>query len=273
MDEKENSQRSSLVPGRDAESVPGGETCACNADAPCTDLVVPRARLFEGRRKFLIGGLGASTFAVTLASRPALAGGGGGGIKPLSALCSPVGSHTGGTTTCTGSHTDYFCNNGRHWSSDCYKTLQSCGFSALTGCNVGLNLKTCLTSAYQSSGYQPNGYWGGQGWYGGFGNTYNYGSGSNYNKGWWCYKSSSDTGSIETWLACGYLNAKYQSSTFGYTTSEFVNACNNVLTQKSSYCSLNIKSTVCKTISSLCQLNRSPLPSYTCGGYQSVWTL
>jgi len=269
----ENSGSHDRSPARDVEDAPAGQECECGSETPCADPVRVGPRLFEGRRKFLIGGLGVSAFAVTLASRPALAGGNGGGVKAISALCSPVGSHTQSQLPCVGSHCDYYCNNGKHWQSDCYKTLQSCGFSASTGCNVGLTLKSCLTGSYQSSSYHPNGMWGGQGWFGSFGNSFNYGQGSSYNKGWWNYKSGSDTGSIETWLACGYLNAKYQSSSFGYTTSQFVSACNTVLTQHSSSCTLNIKSTLCKTISSCCQQNRSPLPSYTCGGIQSLWTL
>lgn len=276
MKENEGSDSNGASSARNLEGAPRDGGCACEPDASRASPPAGRARLFAGRRKFLIGGVGVSTFAATLASQPALAWGGGGGGGPITALCSPAGSHAQNTKPCVGYHCDYYCNTGKHWSSDCYKSLSSCGFKSQSGCNTGLSLKGALSSAYQQSSYHPSGSWGGQSWFGSHGQTYFYGSqhsGGNYGNGWWSYKSICDTGNLEAWLACGWLNAKFNSSNFGYTCDQFVNACNTVLSSKDPKCYTNIKSALCHTISSLCKQNRSPLPNYTCGGYGSIWTL
>jgi len=276
MKKVEGTGKIDASPPRPQEGACGAEECACQPEAEGSASLERPARLFEARRKFLIGGVGLSTFAVTLHSQPALAWGNGGG-GPITALCSPVGSHVRQTKQCVGSHCDYYCNNGSHWKSDCNSRLSSCGFTYQGGCNVGQTLQQAICSAYQQSGYQGNPTWGGRGWSGGFGSQHYYSSGfgssgSGYNLGWWTYQSYCDSGNLEAWLACGWLNAKYQPSAFGYTCDQFVHACNTVLTSGNNHCSTDVKTALCQTISSLCQQNRSPLPSHNCGGYGSIWT-
>src|SRR5947209_3996698 len=69
--------------------------CGCGGSGDCGDAGKSKTSLRQGRRKFLVGGIGVGAFAATLASRPAFAA-----CQNLTGLYSPTGSQT--PTNCGG---------------------------------------------------------------------------------------------------------------------------------------------------------------------------
>lgn len=260
MDEQEHHRTSSVTPGQELQD----GICTCGEADGCAD---DRGGLLHRRRKFLIGSLGLSAFAATLASRPAFAGNtGGGGAGPLTALCSPTHSGTQQTNTCIGYHCDYWSTYKSTWPVDCHTTLSSCfpGVS-FTGCNQ--TFQQALCSAYTQS--TQGGY--GSGGYGGYsetGGSYQWGSGYYQKSGtYFKYKSVCDLTNIAAWLAAGYCNAASPSTrgSFGYDAKSFVSACSTALKSK---CYSGIENIVCQTVSSSCTLGRQ---SQGCGPSPNYW--
>jgi hypothetical protein len=215
--------------------------------------------LLQARRRFLVGSVGVSAFAATLASRPAFAGGGG-GCGPITALCSPThsGSQHGGQG-CVGQHCDYWCSERTRWPVDCNSaTFSSCGFEPPPGCNFSgsVTLKNAICSAYLPSS-TPTGRNQAQ-------------VASNYSGGWWSYSSGCNTSNLQCWIACGLLNAisPETCSGFGYNQNGFIEACTTALKSRNPECYTNIQVGLCATISSICTQGRS---STACGGPPSVW--
>jgi hypothetical protein len=243
------------------------------------ETLVPRSRagVLHARRRFLVGSVGFSAFAATLASRPAFAGDGGGGCGPITALCSPTHSGSHQKVSCTGYHCDYWCTNKTRWPVNCdTATFSSCGFEPPPGCNFsgGDKLKDAICSAYLPNSGQNN-------WNQTYGRQNNFnqqygsqgknGGGSNYSGGWWSYNSGCDTDNLQCWIACGLLNAISPETcgAFGYDKDSFNNACQTVLNYKNSECYTDIHVALCATISSICTQHRN---SYPCGGPNSVWS-
>jgi hypothetical protein len=226
--------------------------------------------LLEARRKFLVGTIGFSAFAATLASRPAFANTGGGGCGPITALCSPTHSGSQRVSTCTGAHCDYWCDQRTRWPVDCNSaTFSSCGFHPTSDCNFSgsTKLKDALCSAYGQTS-QPSGWNQHNGSYGSYGfQNSNY---SNYKGGWWQYQSSCDTNNLAAWIACGLLNSisPETCSGFGYDKDSFNAACQTALHSKNPQCYTSIHVALCATISSVCTQHKR---SDGCGGPSSVW--
>ena len=253
-------------------------------------------RLLSGRRRFLVGSVTVSTFAATFASRPALAGGTL-DHGPISAVCSPTHSHGGYSKNYQGHHCDYWAQNKKIWSSDCDNTLSECGIKSSNYCDSSQTLiKAICGSETYSPCSAPNSQWGSsgggqnsQGWGGSGGNSQEWGGSGgssdwcgNWSQSsqWQSYKNgyySFDTNAsynnsynLTAWIACGWLNAKYNSGSFGYSCGQFVDACNNARDETST-CSTNIDSEICRQLSWICNDSRSTWPSHACGGPSSCW--
>lgn len=219
--------------------------------------------LLAARRQLLIGTIGFSAFAATLASRPAFAHTGGGGCGPITALCSPTHSGSHSVSGCTGYHADYWCSDKNRWPVNCHSaTFSSCGFQPPPGCNFsgGTRLRDAICSAYRQ-GSQPRNW----------SQTYNSSGQQNYSGGWWTYNSASDTNNLACWIACGLLNASSPQTyaSFGYDRDGFIAACKTALNSKNPECYTNIHTALCATISSVCTQHRG---SSSCGGPSSIWS-
>lgn len=90
--------------------VPGDCGCGCGGSGDCGGTAV--AGVHHARRRFLIGGVGLSAFAATLASRPAHAA----LCNNLTALYSPSGSHThAGVCNASGKTPGFWKNHAGCW--------------------------------------------------------------------------------------------------------------------------------------------------------------
>jgi hypothetical protein len=273
MDERVHPDPDSAMPRDDQRE----ENCDCGKSDACDER---KGELLHARRKVLIGSVGLSAFAATLASRPAFAGQTNGGVGPLTALCSPTHSGTQQTSTCVGHHADYWCTNKSAWPIDCRTRLSSCfpGIS-FTGCDQ--TFQQALCSAYQQSSQGGGGGWGGGGW-GGGGGHYSYSTSSysmnNFSQQWgsgyyqqsgsyYNYMTVCNTNNIACWLAVGYCNAASPSTnqSFCYDTKSFVNACATAFQSK---CYANVEQIICQTVSSSCPVGRQ---TQGCGPSPNNW--
>lgn len=199
--------------------------------------------LLGARRRFLIGSAGLSAFAATLTARRASAWSGG-GCGPVTALCSPTHSNINQAASCVGNHCDHYCNNVGYWNAWSYKnssagqTFSQCGWSSPSGCSVNASTRLCdaLSACYTESG-----------------------SGSHA-------RYTFSTGSISAWLACGLLNCNEPCSTWYYTTSSFISACQSVYNNK---CGGTPESQLTSLLASICTANR-PSGGY-CSGSSCLW--
>jgi hypothetical protein len=235
--------------------------CSCGEGGYCAH---HGSGLLADRRKFLIGSVGLSAFAATLASRPAFAGQSqNGGCGPLTALCSPTHSGTQKTASCVGYHCDYWCTNKSAWPVDCRTPLSSCfpGIS-FTGCDQ--TFQQALCSAYTQSSQHGGhyGYYSMTNFSNQWGSGYYQKSGAYYN-----YMTTCNTTNIACWLAAGYCNAAspYTNNSFCYDKKSFVNACATALQSR---CYSNVEHIICQTVSSVCNVGRQ---TNGCGPSPNNW--
>jgi hypothetical protein len=102
------------LPSSDCEhpsNVSGDCGCGCGGTGGCGEAksaTTHAAR--EGRRKFLVGGIGVGAFAATFASRPAFAA-----CQNLTGLYSPTGSHQSGVCAASGKTPGFWANHATGW--------------------------------------------------------------------------------------------------------------------------------------------------------------
>ena len=119
MNSHHNQSPSETTSGPAAGAAPGDCGCGCGGNGGCGESnSVSGASIRQGRRKFLVGGIGVGAFAATLASRPAFAA-----CQNLTGLYSPSGSHTQtGICSPTGKTPGFWANHLGCWPSGIHPT-------------------------------------------------------------------------------------------------------------------------------------------------------
>jgi hypothetical protein len=204
-----------------------------------------RPRLLDARRKFLIGSFGLTTFAATLRSRPAFASGQGNWASwAQQQACSPNPSSPLTRNFPSSLHCDHFTGHTSNWGSWGsnweHQTFSECGWTPPNGYGLSgsTTLVGCLTPSYSTSGSRH------------------------------VYQTHNNT-NLGCWLSVGFLCASVDGANFGYTVSEFGQACTSVLNTPS--CSTQTISTwLCTALTSICT-NGYQGSTGVSGGQGSCW--